>query len=136
MSAKTGVARAALLITAGGLASRILGLVREQLAAGYFGSGDDVAAFQIADNVQTLLFDLVVSGMLQAALVPVLVMYAAAPDRQQLRRISGAVATVAVLIVGVACVLGWLFTPEIVRVMTSLGAEDSARSGATVALTE
>ena len=136
MSAKTGVARAALLITAGGLASRILGLVREQLAAGYFGSGDDVAAIQIADNVQTLLFDLVVSGMLQAALVPVLVMYAAAPDRQQLRRISGAVATVAVLIVGVACVLGWLFTPEIVRVMTSLGAEDSARSGATVALTE
>jgi putative peptidoglycan lipid II flippase len=133
---KTGVARAALLITAGGLASRVLGLVREQLAAGYFGAGDDVAAFQIADNVQTLLFDLVVSGMLQAALVPVLVMYAAAPDRLQLRRISGAVASVAVLVIGIACLLGWVFTSEIVRVMTSLGTDDSARSGSTVALTE
>src|SRR5687767_9182369 len=121
MSAKTGVARAALLITAGGLASRVLGLVREQMAAGYFGAGDDVAAFQIADNVQTLLFDLVVSGMLQAALVPVLVMYAATSDRLQLRRISGAIASVAVLIVGAACLLGWLFTTQIVQVMTSLG---------------
>jgi putative peptidoglycan lipid II flippase len=133
---KTGVARAALLITAGGLASRVLGLFREQLAAGYFGTGDDVAAFQIADNVQTLLFDLVVSGMLQAALVPVLVMFAATSDRRQLRRVSGAIATVAVLIVGVACIIGWLFTSDIVRVMTSLGAEDPARSDATVALTE
>src|SRR5688572_23679446 len=131
---RSGVAKAALLITAGGLASRVLGLVREQLAAGYFGAGDDVAAFQIADNVQTLLFDLVVSGMLQAALVPVLVMFAATSDRLQLRRISGAVATVAVLTVGVACILGWIFTSEIVRVMTSLGADGSARPEATVAL--
>ena len=136
MPGKSGLARAALLITAGGLASRVLGLVREQLAAGYFGAGNDVAAFQIADNVQTLLFDLVVSGMLQAALVPVLVMYAASGDRLQLRRISGAVASVAVLTVGAACVLGWLFTSEIVQVMTSLGVGDSARPEATVALTE
>lgn len=136
MQIKSGVVRAALLITAGGLASRVLGLVREQLAAGYFGTGNEVAAFQIADNVQTLLFDLVVSGMLQAALVPVLVMYAASSDRLQLRRISGAIASVAVLIVGAACVLGWLFTSEIVQVMTSLGVDDPARSEATVALTE
>lgn len=136
MASKSGVARAALLITAGGLASRVLGLVREQLAAGYFGAGDDVAAFQIADNVQTLLFDLVVSGMLQAALVPVLVIFVATSDRGQLRRVSGAVATVAVLVVGIGCILGWLFTSQIVNVMTSLGAGDAARSRATVELTE
>ena len=98
--ARSGVARAALLITAGSLASRILGLVREQLAAGYFGAGDKVAAFQIADNVQTLLFDLVISGMLQAALVPVLVEFAGPGNRQNLRRISGTIATVAVVLVG------------------------------------
>ncbi len=133
---RSGVARAALLITAGGLASRILGLVREQLAAGYFGAGDKVAAFQIADNVQTLLFDLVISGMLQAALVPVLVEFAGPGNRQNLRRISGTIATVAVLLVGAATALGWLFTPQLVKVMTSLGAGDQSRSPETVAMTE
>lgn len=134
--ARSGVAKVALLITAGGLASRILGLVREQLAAGYFGAGDAVAAFQIADNVQTLLFDLVISGMLQAALVPVLVEYSGIRQRHELRRISGTIATAAVLLVGFATALGWLFTDRLVRVMTSLGADDHARSPETVAMTE
>ena len=133
---RSGVAKAALLITAGGLASRILGLVREQLAAGYFGAGDAVAAFQIADNVQTLLFDLVISGMLQAALVPVLVEYSGVRDRRDLRRISGTIATVAFLIVGLATALGWVFTGRLVQVMTSLGAGDQSRSPETVAMTE
>jgi putative peptidoglycan lipid II flippase len=133
---RTGVAKAALLITAGGLASRILGLVREQLAAGYFGAGDDVAAFQIADNVQTLLFDLVISGMLQAALVPVLVEFSGIEDRHNLRRISGTIATVALISVGLATMLGWLFTDRVVEVMTSLGAGEQNRSAQTVAITE
>src|SRR5688572_26211861 len=133
---RSGVAKAALLITAGGLASRILGLVREQLAAGYFGAGDAVAAFQIADNVQTLLFDLVISGMLQAALVPVLVEYSGIRERHDLRRISGTIATVAFMIVGLATALGWAFTGRLVQVMTSLGAGDQTRSAETVATTE
>lgn len=133
---RTGVARAALLITAGGVASRLLGLVREQLAAGYFGAGDAVAAFQIADNVQTLLFDLVISGMLQAALVPVLVEFSSRGDRESLRRISGTIATVAFLTVGLATTLGWIFTDRVVRVMTSFGAGDQYRSPETVAMTE
>jgi putative peptidoglycan lipid II flippase len=136
LPSRSGVARAALLITAGGLASRLLGLVREQLAAGYFGAGDDVAAFQIADNVQTLLFDLVISGMLQAALVPVLVDVAGESRRADLRRISGTVATVAFLIVGLATAVGWMFTGQLVELMTSLGAGDQGRSAETVAVTE
>lgn len=133
---RSGVAKAAVLITAGGLASRVLGLVREQLAAGYFGAGDAVAAFQIADNIQTLLFDLVISGMLQAALVPVLVEYSGIRHRQDLRRISGTIATVAFLLVGLATAIGWLFTARLVHVMTSLGAGDQIRSPETVAMTE
>ena len=133
---RSGVAKAAALITMGGLASRILGLVREQLAASHFGAGDRVAAFQIADNVQTLLFDLVISGMLQAALVPILVSFAAWDQRQELRRISGTIVTATVLLVGSATVAGWFFTNRLVRVMTTLGSGDQKRSPATVELTQ
>lgn len=125
-----------MLITAGGLASRILGLFREQLAANYFGAGDAVAAFQIADNVQTLVFDLVISGMLQAALVPVLVEFSGIEQRHQLRRISGSIATVAVVTIGLATFLGWMFTDSVVNLMTGLGSHGQARSAETIALTE
>lgn len=133
---RSGIARAALLITLGGLASRILGLVREQLAASHFGTGDAVAAFQIADNIQTLIFDLAISGMLQAALIPILVSFAAPELRIDLRRISGTIMTVAFLLVGGATLIGWIFTDQLVRVMTTLGAGDQQRSPETVALTE
>jgi len=136
-AAGSGIAGAAILIMAGNLLSRILGLVREQLASGLFGTGDKIAAFQIADNVHTLLFDLIISGMLQAALVPVLIQWAA-PDAfnlGELRRVSGALMTMVLTFVGGAVALGIIFAPSVVRVMTSLGGGDKERSPETTALT-
>src|SRR4029078_10112859 len=71
-----------------------------------------------------------------AALVPVLVEFAGPGNRQNLRRISGTIVTVADGLVGLATVVGWLFTPQLVKVMTSLGAGDQSRSPETVAMTE
>lgn len=134
---RSGIAAAAILIMIGNLASRLLGLVREQLASGLFGTGDRIAAFQIADNVHTLLFDLIISGMLQAALVPVLIAWAApdAVSRAELRRVSGALLVLVLAVVGGAVVLGMIFAPQVVRVMTSLGGGDEERSAETTALT-
>jgi putative peptidoglycan lipid II flippase len=133
----TGIAGAALLIMIGNLLSRVLGLVREQLASGLFGTGDRIAAFQIADNVHTLLYDLIVSGMLEAALIPVLIQWAA-PDqvsRAELRRVSGALLTMVLMVVGGAVLAGVVFAPSLVRVMTSLGGDDTERSAETSQLT-
>src|SRR5687767_5083311 len=107
----SGIAAAAILIMLGNLLSRVLGLAREQLASGLFGTGDRIAAFQIADNVHTLLFDLIISGMLQAALIPVLIEWAG-PDtasRWELRRVSGALLVLVTAVVGGAVVLGVVF---------------------------
>jgi putative peptidoglycan lipid II flippase len=118
------IGRVALLITLGGLASRLLWLVREQLASGYFGAGDEIAAFQIADNVSTLLFDLVISGMLQAALIPSPRRVRPGPHaRSELRRIAGTITTVTVVVIGLAVVAGEIWTGRSVRWMTALGLE-------------
>jgi putative peptidoglycan lipid II flippase len=135
-AARSGIASAAILIMLGNLLSRALGLVREQLASGLFGTGDRIAAFQIADNVHTLLFDLAISGMLQAALVPVLIQWTNpdAVSRAELRRVSGALLTLVVIVVGSAVALGVIFAPQVVRLMTALGGEDN-RSPETTQLT-
>jgi O-antigen/teichoic acid export membrane protein len=104
-SERSQIARGAAIIMVGTMLSRILGLVREQITSWLFGTGDAVAAFTIADNIHTMLFDLVISGMMQAALVPVLSAYATKETRDELRKIVGALLMLALLIVGGAVVV-------------------------------
>jgi putative peptidoglycan lipid II flippase len=119
----------------GTILSRILGLVREQITSWLFGTGDAVAAFTIADNIHTMLFDLVISGMMQAALVPVLSAYATPKLKHELRRIVGALLMMALLVIGGVVVLMEIFAPQVVTVMTALGGGAEARDPETVELT-
>ncbi|HUG15757.1 MAG TPA: murein biosynthesis integral membrane protein MurJ [Thermomicrobiales bacterium] len=130
-----GIALAALIIASGNVLSRLLGLVREQVAANMFGVGDQIAAFTIADNIHTMLFDLVISGMMQAALIPVLSQYTGEEQRDELRRITGALLTLAVLVVGGIVGVLMIFAPSAVQVMTALGGGEEARGPDTFALT-
>jgi putative peptidoglycan lipid II flippase len=109
--------------------------VREQVTAYLFGTGDKVAAFTIADNIHTMLFDLVISGMMQAALIPVLSEYAGEDQREELRSITGTLLAVSAIGIGAVAVLLEIFAPTAVTVMTSLGADDQARSQEVVDLT-
>lgn len=127
-----GVSAALLML--GTLASRVLGLGRELVAAHQFGSGDAMAAFTIADNVQTLLFDLAVSGALQAALIPVLARTMGA-GRGQVHRAGGALLTVVLLVTGAASAAVIVFAPTVVATMTTVGGDQTPRDPATVALT-
>jgi len=127
------VARAAGVLMVGVVLSRILGLVREQITSYFWGTTNEVAAFTIADNVHTMLFDLVISGMLQAALVPVLSTYA--DRREEFRRIVGGLLVWVLLVVGGAVALVALAAPWVVWAMTALGGGEAARGAATFQLT-
>lgn len=131
-----GLAAVATVIFLGSMLGRVLGLVREQLAASRFGSGDQIAAFTIADNLNTLVFDLISSGMLEAALIPVLAALVASSSRgrEQLRRLTGVLLTLSVSVAGMLAVIGVLFAPALVRLMTSLGERGSQRDAAATEL--
>jgi putative peptidoglycan lipid II flippase len=128
-----GVAAAALILMLGNVLSRVLGLVREQLAAGSFGAGDAIAAFTIADNLQTLLFDLMVSGALQAALIPVLarLVLPGSVERRELRHVGGALVTWVVLVTGSLALLGVVFAPQLVTGLTWFAGDEAARGAET-----
>lgn len=132
-----GIALAALILMLGNVLSRMLGLVREQLAAGLFGTGDEIAAFTVADNIQTLLFDLLASGALQAALVPVLAQWAApqAGTRHELSRIGGTLLVGVVAVVGGLVLLGEVFAPQVVDGLILISGDDAARGPEAVELT-
>ena len=135
--ARGGIALAAMILMLGNVLSRFLGLVREQLAAGLFGTGDAIAAFTVADNLQTLLFDLLASGALQAALIPVLAQWAAPEftSRQQLRRIGGTLVVGVVLVVGALVGIGMILAPRVVDGLVLISGDGGARGPETIDLT-
>ena len=79
-----GVAHAAGIIALGNIASRVLGLVRDTVKADLFGATGQLSAYEVAAAVPTMIYDLVVGGMSNGALVPVLSDYAAPERRAEL----------------------------------------------------
>jgi putative peptidoglycan lipid II flippase len=63
------LARSASIVGVAILASRILGLIREQVFAGSFGAGRELDAFVTAFRIPNLFRDLFAEGALSAAFV-------------------------------------------------------------------
>jgi putative peptidoglycan lipid II flippase len=60
----------------GNVASRILGMVREQVIAGLFGATGATDSFVAASAIPTVIYDLLIGGAISAALIPVFSDYA------------------------------------------------------------
>ena len=76
-----GVVRSAGVIGIATMTSRVLGLLRDQVLAYYFGAGDAMDAFRIAFRIPNVLRDLFAEGAMSAALVPTFTRALAAGDR-------------------------------------------------------
>ena len=66
-----GIATAAILVSAGFLASRLLGVVRTTAIANAFGTDSDLAAYWVAFRLPDLIFQLVAGATLASAFIPV-----------------------------------------------------------------
>ncbi|PJF49106.1 MAG: murein biosynthesis integral membrane protein MurJ [Chloroflexi bacterium] len=84
------IAWAAAITSLGNLSSRVIGLAREMVKSFYFGNGQAASAFELAANIPTQFYDLLVGGMLSSALVPTLSGLAAQEDDEARRREFGA----------------------------------------------
>lgn len=113
-----GLARAALLIAVGNVTSRILGLVREIVIANLFGATGLVSAFRVAQIIPTMLYDLLIGGMVSSALVPIF-SEQAERDRAELWHLASLVLSLAVVVLAAVVLLVELVTPQIALLMAS-----------------
>lgn len=95
-----GLARSAGILGLGNIASRVIGLAREAVISGYFGSSGELSAFKLAARVPTMIYDLLVGGMLSAALVPVFSEYTRPDRRAELARVASAIFSLIALAMG------------------------------------
>jgi len=118
------LARNALLLSIGNIASRLLGLLREMVIARTFPLAQ-VSAFTVASQVPTLLYDFLVGGMLSAALVPVLSDYAER-GRQEFANLVSVLLTIFASLLALLTVLLYLLAPYLTNLMTSFDQTDPA----------
>jgi len=118
------LARSAVLLSLGNIASRILGLVREMVIARTFVLAN-VGAFTIASQVPTLLYDFLIGGMLSAALVPVLSDYAER-GRQEFARVVSLLLMLFSLILALLTVALYVLAPQVADLLTQFDKTDPA----------
>ncbi|MBI1898275.1 MAG: murein biosynthesis integral membrane protein MurJ [Acidobacteria bacterium] len=108
------VVRSAGIVSMAVGASRITGLVREVVMAALFGAGQVYDAFLLGFRIPNLTRDLFAEGALSSAFVPVFTEYLSKKSKEEAAALANLVATAVVAIVGSLCVLGVIFSPQLV----------------------
>ncbi|MDP1571892.1 MAG: murein biosynthesis integral membrane protein MurJ [Vicinamibacterales bacterium] len=117
------------------MASRVLGLVRDQVLAYYFGAGDAMDAFRVAFRIPNLARDLFAEGAMSAAFVPTFTRELALHGRERAWRLASSVINALVLVTGALVLAGIVFADPIVRLFASSFAEVPGKLTLTVQLT-
>jgi putative peptidoglycan lipid II flippase len=115
--------------------SRVLGLVREQVFAAWFGATHANDAFQIAFRIPNLLRDLFAEGAMSAALVPTFLKARSTGGTARGWQVATRVFAVLFLVVSVLSVLGFYFADSLVTLYAASYHEVPGKFELTVKLT-
>lgn len=116
------------------LCSRLLGLIREQVFAGLFGAGRNLDAFLMAFRVPNMLRDLFAEGALSTAFITTFSKKIATEGDESAWRLANKVATLAAVFMSAVTLLGVLFAPQLIALMTA-GSWDPEKTALTILLT-
>jgi putative peptidoglycan lipid II flippase len=117
------------------MASRVLGLIRDQVLAYFFGAGDAMDAFRIAFRLPNALRDLFAEGALSAALVPTLTRALVTGDRTAAWRLASNVVGLLLLVSGAVVLAGILLADPLVNLYAAGFREVPGKIELTVRLT-
>lgn len=113
------VARSAGIVSLAVMGSRVLGLVREQVFAAYFGAGFLNDAFQVGFRIPNTLRDLFAEGALSAAFVKTFTDYLEDKEKgeEAAWRLASMVMNALAVVLSVITILGIIFAPQIVSLI-------------------
>ncbi len=116
--------RAARMMGVATLASRGIGFVRVWVIAIVLGTTLLGNTYQSSSSVSNVLFELLAAGALSAVLVPTFVRHIEAGDEAEAERLASGVLGMALMVLGVIALVGFLVAPQIGNLIAS-GAPNS-----------
>ncbi len=136
-SSQTGtIARSASTVGFAVFCSRILGLIREQVLANFFGAGMAMDAFVVAFRIPNLLRDLFAEGALSAAFVTVFTDYDQRQGRTSTWRLANNVLVTLTILVGGISLVGIVTSGSLVRLMAPDFDQIGGKTALTVIMTQ
>ena len=121
------IAGAGGLLALGNVSSRVIGLAREIVISFLFGATGAVDALQVAIIVPRAIYDLLIGGHVNGAIVPVLSDVAARRGKDDLWRVVSALASLIVVALAILVVLIEILAPQIVPLVAA-GADADTQS--------
>lgn len=118
-SGARSTSRAALSVGAVTALSRVMGFVRVLVVAAVLGASYLGNAFQSANTLSNVLFELLAAGALSAVLVPTFVSLLDAGRDEEAEEVAGGVLGVAVVGLGAVSALGVVFAPQLAQVLSA-----------------
>jgi putative peptidoglycan lipid II flippase len=119
-------------MASGTLVSRSTGLLRVLVLAWVLGFTPIADAFNLANTVPNMLFDLVLGGVLGATFIPVFVERLAIDGERRAWKSISSVVTGALIVLAGASALAWLIAPWIIDGFTALNHASTSQSLATI----
>ena len=129
------IARDAGLTGAATLTSRVLGLVRDQVLAAFFGAGNDMDAFVVAFRIPNLVRDLFAEGAMSAAFVPTFTRELTLRGRRDAWRLGNNVLNALIVVTGALVVAGIVFARPLIELYAGDFASVEGKLELTVRLT-
>ena len=122
------VAAAAFVITLAGLASRLLGLLRDRFLASTFGAGDTLDVYYAAFRIPDLIYNLLILGALSAAFIPVFTSLVSKDEESSAWQLASEIMNLAIIFIICLSIILAFFAPYIMRVLTPGFTEDKMQS--------
>ena len=112
------VISAAFVITIAGLASRILGLIRDRFLAATFGAGDTLDIYYAAFRIPDLIYNILILGALSAAFIPVFTGLVSEKKDKEAWKIASGVMNLAIVFVILLALFFCFFAPYLMKLVT------------------
>lgn len=112
------IARSTALMTVATLCSRATGLIRTWAMAFALGNGLITSAYQVANNMPNVIYELVAGGLLAAAFLPV---YLSQKEKFGLKGgndFANNLLNLTIVVLGVLSILATVFAPEVIATQT------------------
>ncbi len=129
------LARSTSVVSSATAFSRVLGLIREQVMAYFFGASMATDAFIMAFRVPNLLRDMFAEGALSAAFIPVFKERLVNRSEKEAFSLASILFTLIFLVVGLIVLLGIIAAPAIIFITANGFTENPEKFDLTVSLT-
>jgi putative peptidoglycan lipid II flippase len=100
------------------LASRVTGLARTWAMAFALGNTVITSAYQVANNMPNMIYDLVAGGLLNAAFIPLYLLQVETQGKEGGDRFGSNLLNIVIIIMGALSLAGAIFAPELISTQT------------------